>query len=87
MTKKESMENGDDITAWKVKPFINPRPSNRLPVYTRADSNLLLIDVTLTFLIEGGGVAEHITSSKETLKTILLGTCPSTGIKLMNEII
>ena len=55
MTKKESMENGDDITAWKVKPFINPRPSNRLPVYIRADSNLFLIDVTLTYLIGGGG--------------------------------
>ena len=49
MTKKESMENGEDITAWKVKPFINPRPSNRLPVYTRADSNLFFINVN------GGG--------------------------------
>ena len=93
MTKKESMENGEDITAWKVKPFINPRPSNRLPVYTRADSNLFFINVN-----GGGGVAEYITSSEEILKTVYcfawnlrLGsaqasvTRPSTGIKLRTK--
>lgn len=35
MTKKESMAKGDENTAWKAKPFIISKPSNRLPVKTK----------------------------------------------------